>query len=74
MFVQFVNQDGHNPSNCPELRDPLKEGFYSGGGGGGAGSHSHEDDDDERIQGAVYQSTTNRIHPGIIWVVPLYSI
>lgn len=34
---------GHNESQCPQLSDPLQNGFYTGGGGGG---HSHEDDDD----------------------------
>ena len=28
---------------CPDLTDPLKPGFHSGGGGGG--SHSHDEDE-----------------------------
>lgn len=32
---------GHNESNCPQLVEPLNNGFYSGGGGG----HSHDDED-----------------------------
>lgn len=36
----------HNVSACPELYDPLKQGFYSGGGGGG---HSHEEDDSNTL-------------------------
>ena len=43
----ICNTPGHAATKCPALRDPLKEGFYSGGGGGGG--HSH-DDDDERIR------------------------
>jgi hypothetical protein len=39
----ICNHAGHSAAYCPELVDPLREGFYSGGGGGG---HSHEDDDD----------------------------
>jgi hypothetical protein len=34
---------GHSEANCPQLSEPLKHGFYSGGGGGG---HSHEEEDD----------------------------
>jgi hypothetical protein len=34
---------GHNEANCPQLCEPLKNGFYSGGGGGAA--HSHEEED-----------------------------
>lgn len=34
---------GHGSTNCPELSNPLKDGFYSGGGGGGG--HSHEEDE-----------------------------
>lgn len=40
----LCKEGGHTASNCPDLYDPLKEGFYSGGGGGGQG-HSHEDDE-----------------------------
>jgi hypothetical protein len=35
---------GHNETQCPQLSDPLQNGFYTGGGGGGG--HSHEEDDD----------------------------
>jgi hypothetical protein len=31
----------HVASKCPELYEPLKDGFYSGGGGG----HSHDEED-----------------------------
>lgn len=37
----------HEPWRCPELRAPLREGFYKGGGGGGGGGGG---DDDERAQ------------------------
>jgi len=33
---------GHSEANCPQLSEPLKHGFYSGGGGG----HIHEDEED----------------------------
>ncbi len=46
----------HRPSHCPNLHDPLKEGFYTGGGGGGG--HSH-DDDDEKVKGMVKSSYRN---------------
>ena len=42
----ICKESGHAAPNCPELSDPLKNGFYSGGGGGGG--HSH-DDEDEKI-------------------------
>ena len=36
----------HSSSACGNLRDVLKEGFFSGGGGGGGGSdHDHDEDD-----------------------------
>lgn len=31
---------GHSSRGCPDLRDPTKDGFHSGGGG-----HSHDEDD-----------------------------
>jgi hypothetical protein len=39
----ICKESGHHSNNCPELTEPLKNGFYSGGtyGGGGEG----EDDD-----------------------------
>ena len=43
----LCKEHGHHADRCPELRDPLREGFYSGGGGGGGGSGG---DDDERLQ------------------------
>jgi hypothetical protein len=33
----------HNATKCPELHEPLKDGFYSGGGGGGGHSHDEEE-------------------------------
>ena len=36
-------KSGHNESNCKELTESLKPGFYSGGGSGGG--HSHEEDE-----------------------------
>ena len=38
---------GHHAEKCPELRDPLKEGFYSGGGGGGGGGGGDDDEHQE---------------------------
>lgn len=39
-----VCQNGtHHPSDCPELTEPMKDGFYSGGGGG---AHDHDHDKD----------------------------
>jgi len=52
----ICKQDGHSSSACPELADPLKEGFYSGGGGNG-GSHSHDDDEDDKE--AAFTSITS---------------
>ena len=45
----LCNKHDHSATRCPELREPLKEGFYTGGGarGGGGGG---DDDDDERLQ------------------------
>ncbi len=36
----------HRASRCPDLCDPLKEGFFQGGGGGGCDDHDH----DERLK------------------------
>ena len=36
----------HRSSRCPDLCDPLKEGFFQGGGGGGGGC---DDDHDEQL-------------------------
>lgn len=45
----ICNGRGHAATRCPELREPLKEGFYTGGGASGGGGGG--DDDDERLQG-----------------------
>ena len=37
------NSHEHLLRKCPDLRDVLEEGFYSGGGGGGEHSHDEED-------------------------------
>lgn len=37
----ICKNSGHTPSSCPELSEPLKSGFYSGGGGYSGG----EDED-----------------------------
>jgi hypothetical protein len=42
----LCNKHDHSASRCPELRAPLKEGFYTGGGV----SRGHSDDDDEQLQ------------------------
>ena len=36
----------HKAQRCPDLTDPLKEGFYSGGGA----HRDHGGDDDESLQ------------------------
>ena len=33
---------GHSSRGCPDLREPTKDGFHSGGGGGGGHSHDEE--------------------------------
>jgi hypothetical protein len=33
---------GHYVSNCPQLSDPLKNGFYSGGGGSYGGGDEED--------------------------------
>ena len=38
--------DDHATGRCPDLWNPLKEGFFEGGGGGG----SHDHDDDEKVE------------------------
>ncbi len=38
-------EDGHRASRCPELCDPLREGFFKGGGGGGGDCDDHDHDD-----------------------------
>ena len=46
----ICNKHDHSATRCPELREPLKEGFYTGGGvsrGGGG------DDEDDRVQLSV---------------------
>lgn len=42
----LCNKHDHSAARCPELREPLKEGFYTGGGV----SRSHSDDDDEKLR------------------------
>ena len=39
----LCGERGHTASGCPDLCDPLKEGFQGGGGSGGGG-HSHDED------------------------------
>jgi hypothetical protein len=52
---------GHSPSQCPVLRAPLKDGFWSGGNGGGG--HSHDDDDEGA--GAPSTSSKNLVHKSL---------
>jgi hypothetical protein len=62
----LCNSRGHHADQCPELRDPLREGFYSGGGGGGGGGGG---DDDEHLN--IYSHIPNKddrriaIHMGV---------
>jgi len=37
----ICNSHEHLSRKCPDLRDVLEEGFYSGGGG----EHSHDEED-----------------------------
>jgi len=43
----ICNGGGHEVNRCPELRDPLREGFYRGGGGGGGHSHDEEEEEED---------------------------
>jgi hypothetical protein len=48
----ICNKHDHSATKCPELREPLKEGFYMGGGvsrGGGG-----DEDDHVRISIQLY--------------------
>jgi|Laugrespbdmm15sd_2_1035082.scaffolds.fasta_scaffold49024_1 hypothetical protein len=40
----------HRASRCPDLCDPLKEGFFQGGGGGGGGCDDHDHDDRLKLE------------------------
>lgn len=40
----------HSVGRCPDLWNPLKEGFFEGGGSGGG--HSH--DDDEKVDAIIF--------------------
>ena len=51
--------DGHSSTACPELANPLKDGFYTGGGGGG-GSHSHDDDEEDAAFTSIISAFLNR--------------
>ena len=48
---------GHHPMRCPELCDPMRDGFSGAGGGGGGG---HGDDDDERAGAGAGASNTEQ--------------
>jgi len=39
----LCKKTGHSSSNCPDLHDPLKEGFYSGGGDA---QHTHNEEEE----------------------------
>jgi hypothetical protein len=45
----LCGEGGHRASRCPDLCDPLKEGFFKGGGGGGGGD-CDDHDHDERVK------------------------
>lgn len=62
MKCLICGQEGHTNSNCPDLAEPLKDGFYSGGGGGGGG-HSHEEEDDRIMKNGfrLYTYTTKHL-------------
>ncbi len=42
----LCGEGGHRASRCPDLCDPLREGFFKGGGGGGGGDCDDHDHDD----------------------------
>lgn len=39
----ICKEQNHSASNCPQLSEPLKNGFYSGGGGGHGGGDEGDD-------------------------------
>lgn len=41
------SEQGHHPSRCPDLTDPLRPGFSGAGGGGGG--HGGDDEDEKLI-------------------------
>ena len=41
------SEQGHHPSKCPDLTDPLRPGFSGAGGGGGG--HGGDDEDEKLI-------------------------
>lgn len=43
----ICNKHDHSENRCPELRAPLKEGFYTGGG---VSRGSGGDDEDDRVR------------------------
>ena len=45
---------GHRASNCPELSDPLKLGFHTGGNGGQGHSHDEEDQVTRRLYWTLF--------------------
>jgi hypothetical protein len=57
----ICNKHDHSSNHCPDLRDPLKEGFYTGGGAGGGGGG---DDEDERIRFTImlWSQPTPAVH------------
>jgi len=47
-------------SRCPQLCEPLRNGFYTGGGGGGGGGG---DDDDERLSRVIPNRVDRPVAP-----------
>ena len=45
---RVCGETDHTSTKCGNLRDVLKEGFFSGGGSsGGGGDHDHDDEDEK---------------------------
>ncbi len=72
----LCGEGGHRASRCPDLCDPLREGFFKGGGRGGGGDCDDHDHDDrvklEQMVGAgvpvVLRRTWNTHTEGITLV------
>ena len=52
----LCKEPGHHPMRCPELCDPMRDGFSGAGGGGGGGGG----DDDEKARAAMARLHTEQ--------------
>lgn len=48
-------EHGHDLTKCPELSDPLKPGFYTGGQQGG------HDEDDDHLAAQIRSANSRRV-------------